>query len=60
MPPIVIMICILLAYAILGMFMDAIGMLILTLPVVFPAVESRWATIRSGSGSSSSRWRRSA
>ncbi len=36
--PLVIMICILLAYAVLGMFMDAIGMLILTLPVVFPAV----------------------
>ena len=27
-----------LAYAVLGMFMDAIGMLILTLPVVYPAV----------------------
>ena len=38
LPPIVIVLCILLAYAILGMFMDAIGMLILTLPVVFPAV----------------------
>lgn len=38
LPPILIMVCILLAYAILGMFMDAIGMLILTLPVVFPAV----------------------
>ena len=37
-PPILIMIAILLAYAVLGMFMDAIGMLILTLPVVFPAV----------------------
>ncbi len=37
-PPIVIMLCILLAYAVLGMFMDAIGMLILTLPVVYPAV----------------------
>jgi len=37
-PPMVIMICILLAYAILGMFMDAIGMLLLTLPVVYPAV----------------------
>ena len=36
--PLLIMICILLAYAVLGMFMDAIGMLILTLPVVFPAV----------------------
>ena len=29
---------ILLAYAVLGMFMDAIGMLLLTLPVVYPAV----------------------
>ncbi len=37
-PPIVIMICILLGYALLGMFMDAIGMLLLTLPVVYPAV----------------------
>lgn len=37
-PPMVIMICILLSYAILGMFMDAIGMLILSLPVVYPAV----------------------
>jgi len=33
-----ILICILLAYAVLGMFMDAIGMLLLTLPVVYPAV----------------------
>ena len=38
LPPLLIMVCILLAYAVLGMFMDAIGMLILTLPVVFPAV----------------------
>jgi tripartite ATP-independent transporter DctM subunit len=37
-PPLAIMICILLSYAILGMFMDAIGMLLLTLPVVYPAV----------------------
>ena len=36
--PMVIMICILLGYAILGMFVDAIGMLLLTLPVVYPAV----------------------
>lgn len=36
--PITILIFILLAYAVLGMFMDAIGMLLLTLPVVFPAV----------------------
>ena len=37
-PPIVIMICILLFYMVLGMFMDAIGMMLLTLPVVYPAV----------------------
>jgi tripartite ATP-independent transporter DctM subunit len=37
-PPIVIMILILLFYVVLGMFMDAIGMLLLTLPVVYPAV----------------------
>lgn len=38
MAPMLILVCILLAYAVLGMFMDAIGMLLLTLPVVFPAV----------------------
>jgi tripartite ATP-independent transporter DctM subunit len=38
LPPIIIMILILLFYVILGMFMDAIGMLLLTLPVVYPAV----------------------
>jgi len=37
-PPLVILICILLFYTVLGMFMDAIGMLLLTLPVVYPAV----------------------
>jgi TRAP-type C4-dicarboxylate transport system permease large subunit len=37
-PPLLTLILILLAYAVLGMFMDAIGMLLLTLPVVFPAV----------------------
>lgn len=36
--PWIVMILILCAYAVLGMFMDAIGMLILTLPVVYPAV----------------------
>lgn len=36
--PMFIMVCILISYAILGMFMDAIGMLLLTLPVVYPAV----------------------
>ena len=38
MSPMMILIMILLAYAVLGMFMDAIGMLLLTLPVVYPAV----------------------
>ena len=38
MSPMLILVCILLGYAILGMFMDAIGMLLLTLPVVYPAV----------------------
>ena len=38
MPPLLIIVCILLSYAVLGMFMDAIGMLVLTLPVVYPAV----------------------
>lgn len=37
-PPWMIMIFILMAYAVLGMFMDAIGMLLLTLPIVYPAV----------------------
>jgi TRAP-type C4-dicarboxylate transport system permease large subunit len=36
--PMVTLIFILLAYAVLGMFMDAIGMMLLTLPVVYPAV----------------------
>lgn len=36
--PMMTLIFILMGYAILGMFMDAIGMLLLTLPVVFPAV----------------------
>ena len=36
--PMMTLLFILLVYAVLGMFMDAIGMLLLTLPVVFPAV----------------------
>jgi tripartite ATP-independent transporter DctM subunit len=36
--PMITLIMILLAYAVLGMFMDAIGMLLLTLPVVYPAI----------------------
>ena len=38
MSPMLILVCILLAYAVLGMFMDAIGMLLLTLPITYPAV----------------------
>ena len=38
MSPFLTLLMILLAYAVLGMFMDAIGMMILTLPVVYPAV----------------------
>ncbi|WP_373088775.1 TRAP transporter large permease [Sneathiella sp.] len=37
-PPTMIIVLILCGYAVLGMFMDAIGMLLLTLPVVYPAV----------------------
>lgn len=36
--PMLTLILILMAYAVLGMFVDAIGMLLLTLPVVYPAV----------------------
>jgi tripartite ATP-independent transporter DctM subunit len=36
--PMMTLVLILLCYAVLGMFLDAIGMLLLTLPVVFPAV----------------------
>lgn len=38
--PMLTLVLVLLAYAVLGMFMDAIGMLILTLPVVYPAMEA--------------------
>jgi tripartite ATP-independent transporter DctM subunit len=37
-PPVVVLIVILLVYVVLGMFMDAIGLLMLTLPLVFPVV----------------------
>lgn len=36
--PYVILACILMGYVVLGMFMDAIGLLLLTLPVVYPAM----------------------
>jgi tripartite ATP-independent transporter DctM subunit len=37
-PPLAVLVVIYLIYIVLGMFMDAIGMLLLTLPVVFPVV----------------------
>jgi len=37
-PPLLILLLILLIYVFLGMFLDAIGMMMLTLPIVFPAV----------------------
>ncbi|MBM3490253.1 MAG: TRAP transporter large permease [Alphaproteobacteria bacterium] len=39
-PPLVVLLAIYVVYFILGMFMDAIGMLLLTLPVVFPVIEA--------------------
>jgi len=37
-PPVLIIVLILSIYVFLGMFLDAIGMMMLTLPIVFPAV----------------------
>lgn len=37
-PAIMILLAVLLVYVVLGMFMDAIGMMILTLPITFPVV----------------------
>ena len=36
--PYTILVCILLGYTVLGMFMDAIGMLLVTLPIFYPAM----------------------
>ncbi|MEE9202596.1 MAG: TRAP transporter large permease subunit, partial [Dehalococcoidia bacterium] len=38
--PLVILVGILLLYLVLGAFMDAIGMLLLTLPIIFPLSQS--------------------
>ncbi|MGQ0333447.1 TRAP transporter large permease [Halomonas elongata] len=38
--PIVVVLCILLMYFVLGMFMDSIAMLVITVPVVFPIIQS--------------------
>ncbi|RUR35655.1 TRAP transporter large permease [Vreelandella populi] len=40
MTPIVIVLCILLLYFILGMFMDSIAMLVITVPVVYPIIQA--------------------
>ena len=37
-PPVVVLICILLLYLFLGMFLDGIGMLLLTVPLVLPTI----------------------
>jgi len=39
-PPIVVLLCIYLMFVLLGMFIDALGIMILTLPIVFPLVVS--------------------
>ena len=38
LPPILVLMLILMIYVFLGMFLDAIGMMMLTLPLIFPAV----------------------
>lgn len=38
--PIVVVLCILLLYFVLGMFMDSIAMLVITVPVVFPIIQA--------------------
>jgi tripartite ATP-independent transporter DctM subunit len=39
-PPMVILICILLLYLFLGMFLDGIGMLLLTVPLILPTIKT--------------------
>jgi len=38
-PPLLILICILALYLVLGMFLDGIGMLLLTVPIILPTIE---------------------
>ena len=38
--PFVVVLCILAMYFLLGMFMDSIAMLVITVPVVFPIIQS--------------------
>lgn len=39
-PPMVIMLCIVAMYFLLGMFMDSIAMLVITVPVLFPVIQT--------------------
>jgi tripartite ATP-independent transporter DctM subunit len=39
-PVLVVLICILLMYLVLGMFLDGIGMLLLTVPIILPTIEA--------------------
>ncbi|NRB56948.1 MAG: TRAP transporter large permease [Salinicola sp.] len=38
--PVVVLLCILLLYFVLGMFMDSIAMLVITVPVVYPIIQA--------------------
>ena len=38
-PPLMILVCILALYLVLGMFLDGIGMLLLTVPIILPTIE---------------------
>ena len=38
-PPMVVLICILALYLILGMFLDGIGMILLTVPIILPTIQ---------------------
>jgi tripartite ATP-independent transporter DctM subunit len=38
-PPVVILICILALYLVLGMFLDGIGMILLTVPIILPTIK---------------------
>ena len=39
-PPIVILVCILALYLVLGMFLDGIGMILLTVPIILPTIKT--------------------
>jgi tripartite ATP-independent transporter DctM subunit len=39
-PPVVVLICILALYLVLGMFLDGIGMILLTVPIILPTIKT--------------------